>query len=44
MTVNSRHRLYVTIGWAAVAVSTVLFSSPFVIVAIFLIERANGAG
>ena len=44
MTVNSRHRLYATTGWVAVAVGTALFSLPFVIVAIFLIERAYGAG
>ncbi len=44
MTVNSRQRLYATTGWVAVAVSTALFSMPFVLVAIFLIERTYGGG
>jgi len=44
MTVNSRHRFYTTTGWVAVVLCTALFSLPFVLVAIFLIERAFGAG
>ncbi len=39
MTVASRQRLYRVGGGATVAVSTALFASPFILVALFLIER-----
>ena len=44
MNVNTRQRFYATTGWVAVVLCTALFSLPFVIVAIFLIERTYGGG
>lgn len=44
MTANSKQRIYTTAGRVAVVLCTALFSLPFVLVAIFLIERALGPG
>ncbi len=38
-----KQRFYETAGKVAIGVSTALFSSPFVIVAIFLVGRVYGA-
>jgi hypothetical protein len=44
MTAISKQRLYRLGGGATVAISTALFASPFVLVAVFLIELAAGQG
>ncbi len=44
MTEISKQRLYNAGGRATVAVTTALFASPFILVALFLIERASGQG
>jgi len=44
MTAISKQRLYRLGGGATVAISTALFGSPFVLVAVFLIELAAGQG
>jgi hypothetical protein len=44
MTAISKQRLYKAGGNATVAVTTALFASPFILVALFLIERATGQG
>ena len=44
MTEISKQRLYKVGGSATVAMSTALFASPFILVALFLIERASGQG
>ena len=44
MNAISRQRLYKVGGGATVAISTALFASPFILVALFLIERAAGQG
>jgi hypothetical protein len=44
MTAVTKGRLYRVGGNATVAVTTALFASPFVLVALFLIERATGQG
>ena len=44
MTTNIRQRLYRLGGGATIAVSTALFASPFVLVALFLIEQAYAGG
>ncbi len=41
MTAISKQRLYKLGGGATVAISTALFASPFILVAMFLIERAT---
>ncbi len=44
MTTNFRQRLRKLAGGATVAVSTALFASPFVLVALFLIDQAYTSG
>lgn len=44
MTANSKQRIYTMTGRVAVVLCAALFSLPFVLVAIFLIERVFGAG
>ena len=44
MTEIRRQRLYKVGGGATVAVSSALFASPFILVALFLIERVYGQG
>ena len=44
MTAISKLRLYKWGGGATVAISTALFASPFILVALYLIERAANQG
>ena len=44
MTAKSKQRIYTMTGLLTVVLCAALFSLPFVLVAILLIERAFGAG